>query len=296
MQKRYSLRLNQDIRILEILLRDGQKISYRKKQQGWGLNESYFENNKISKKYIISRRIFGNRKQELLDSNFIRYVKSKKSNENCYCITPLGIVFLASKINLVYEAVEKTNEIISYHYKLLFERLYKDRDLSNIEFDLIKNIFKKSDAKLKRIEKSTLQDVLKGIKIFNEGDKITVYFTYSIPQQGPIVEDIFTISKGKINHDYQVDTAVRLEQDKNWFDGALAHFITMAFNHKLILQNFITIAGKPILPPNNQNTLKKFFKICSSKSFQGFSGSLINNFEIKSVTLKSILKLMQSAN
>ena len=282
--------------MLEILLKYGHKISYRRKLQGWGLNESFFENKKIREKYVISRRIFGNRKQDLLDSNFIRYVKSKKDSENCFCITPLGIVFLASKINLTYETVEKINQIVGFHNKALGEKLAKGRDISKIEFYLIKSIFEKSSNELKKIEKITLQNTLSGIKIFNDSDIITIYFTYSIPQQSPVIEEIYTIIKGKISSDFQGLTAVKLDKDKEWFDGMLSHFITVAFNHKLILQNFITIAGRPILSPKKQKILKEFFKICSPESFTGFSGSLMDNFEMKSNTLKSILKLMNSAN
>lgn len=295
MQKRYRSRLNQDIRILEILLKHGEKISYLKKLQGWGLNESFFGKKGIGDKYAVSRRIFGKRKQSLLDSNFIRSVKSRDDRENIYCITPLGIVFLINHIKLNYEMVEKANKIIGFHYKRFYEKMFKNKDLSKINFNLIENIFNASSFELKMIEKNTLQDVLRGVKILNEGEKILIYFTYSIPQQGPVIEQIFSISNGKIFHDYQGATAVRLEPDKDWFDGALAHFITMAFNHKLILQNFITIAGNPI-PPRDQKILKEFYKIYSSASFTGFTGSLINNYEMKSTTLKSILKLMKSAN
>ena len=288
MQKRYRLRLNQDISILNIMLVKGEKITYKKRLQGWGINESYFDIKEIREERAISRRIFGVRKQTLLDSNFIRHVKSRDDRENCYGITPLGIAFLSGHVNLQYASIKKIQEIIGYHYKKFFEKMFKDKDLSKIDFYLMKNIFGKSSQQLKRNEVIVLQKVLQNIKIFEEKEKITIYLTNSIPQNMPIISSIYTISKEGIYNDFQGSTSVRLKRSSGWFDGAMSHFISLSFNQQLILQNFLIIGGNMVLPPKRKKVVEELKKIYFQKEFTGLTNSLIDDLETKIEAFRSI--------
>ena len=294
MQKRYSSNLKSDIGILQILLDFGKPVLYRREIQGCGLNESFFDKEDVRVKNKVSRRIFGKRKNILLKEKFIRTLKAKDSRGNFFAITPLGIAFLVNHIGVnSFQTSKKISEIIGFHYKVFFERLYRDKDLSNIDFEIVKSIIEKMPKELKKTVKQNLMNVINGIKIFNDGKKISVYLTYFIPQNGPVIKQIFTITDNIIYHDYQGFSAVRQERDDEWFYGVLAHFISLAFNHHLVLQNFLFISDIAIVPPKRKKQLQTLYNISSKNEFFGFTSGMINNFETRGNALKSVAKLVK---
>ena len=94
MPKKDSSYLNQDLGILEKLLIYGRSIPYRRKIQGYGLVESDFGKKDIKIPKQVTRRIFRNRKENMLSLKLIRKIKSDDERPNVFAITPLGIVFL----------------------------------------------------------------------------------------------------------------------------------------------------------------------------------------------------------
>jgi len=276
--------------VLLLLLEKGEAVrGARQRILGYGLNQSDFDNDD----YHCTREIFRKRSKELEDKRLIKRIKTKYKLKKYYSITPLGIIFLVNHKGIKFDDTKKIADIVCFHYKVFFERLYKNKDLSKIDFEIMKNIIYKMPKELKKTIKQNLMNVLNGIKILDEGNKITVFLTYSIPQSGPVVDQIFTIAEDVIYHDYQGFTAVRQERDNDWFYGALSHFISLAFNHSLVLQNFLFIGGKAIISPKRKKKVQSLYKIISKNEFFGFTNGMIDNFETKSNALKSVTNLVK---
>jgi len=99
--------------ILCLLLEKSEKVSYRRKLQGYGLYDSQFD--KFSPE--CTRRIFNHSKNELLEKKYITKLKTRGEQKQYYSITPLGICYLCSISEVDKHQYIKMLDFLKFFYK-----------------------------------------------------------------------------------------------------------------------------------------------------------------------------------
>ena len=83
MPKRYESRLESELNLLSYILETGTEKRYWNKIQGYGVTEADFEKGKVAYRKT-SRKIFRDRKKQLLDSKFIVLLRTKNKKSKYF--------------------------------------------------------------------------------------------------------------------------------------------------------------------------------------------------------------------
>jgi len=161
--------LNNTLKILQLVLEKGEKINYRKKMVGWGLNESFFDSKGIRESKNVSRTVFRKRKSLFLKSKLIMELPSKDKRKNNYAITPLGICYLFNhKLEvdkfLARRIFEITNLFESLHGKInllsaiMINQQFFKNIFDNFPFEMVSKCLTQSlkNIKLEYLDKGTI--------------------------------------------------------------------------------------------------------------------------------------------
>jgi len=121
----YRSRIDSESEILRILLNANQAVRYHK-IQGYGLKDSDFDD-----RSNCSRRIFNHRKNDLLNSYYIRKLKQSDKRSTYYQITPLGIIHLCNSVNDLKDIpFTRIFDVLKFYYnkgKSTDEKSYMDK-------------------------------------------------------------------------------------------------------------------------------------------------------------------------
>jgi len=187
----YKSRMNSLTDILSILLEYGEIVKHGNRIQGYGIYESVFD--KYGPK--ISRRKFGYRKQDLLNSKLIIKLHQRNKKSNYYSITPLGIVLLLQRMQkLDKHQIRKIFEIAVYFTKIPHREPLLDS-----------NLFRKLLGKLDpKLVSQCFRSAIKAVKIEDSEKGTFVYVVNLLPYDLNVIFLQYAIQKSKIYRNFDI--------------------------------------------------------------------------------------------
>ena len=274
---------------MERLFLFGKKIKYRRKLQGYGLNESDFNKKDITLPKLVTRKIFFRRKERLLKLKLIQKIKSNDKRLNVYSITPLGIAFLFHSRNVKDKFdIRRISKFLGFYEKESFVKTYPDIDFSKFDFKLIESQIKKfSIGKIK----GTLTAVLRNMEIIPERYSQRVILTYQWGQKTPVIFEKFDIFESiiTISPEYTIPKIFRIEDSV--FFSTIAMFIVGSFSHSLVLNNFFNFDDVSNIKLLHETKIKNLKKKRIFQVFDTFNILLMRKLNVQLVGLSTIEEL-----
>lgn len=230
--------LEKTINILRLFLENSQKIPYRKNFAGYGLKNSFFDNEGIKQKKFISRKIFAKeRKQSLLSSKFIAELPSNdERTKHHYSITPLGICYLYNHLLTIEQRSRKR----------IFEitNFWIDKNTKHRLNDL--KTFEKLLSKLPiKVVLHCLHFSITSVKIEKKNKGTFIYCLENIPKSMSLVRLMYSINDDRI---YRIsDFNKPFSKQKEINDSLFHKEISMHFFNSFIIGIFYEL-DRNLLP------------------------------------------------
>lgn len=237
MPKRYESRLESELNLLSYILETGTEKRYWNKIQGYGVAEADFEKGKVTYRKT-SRKIFRDRKKQLLDSKFIVLLRTKNKKSKYFGITPLGIIFLQQnrKIDSKF-VIQRTFTILKFYFENFLKIHYKKSSLSHFKLVTTNLLYEIIDTFETDVLSNILRSVCSGALIRPKEDSTEISLSYKLENISIVFYEY--VIENDINWIlFDGHKTPKVTRDDDWMFRDISEFILSAIVYALFTKDF----------------------------------------------------------